>query len=200
MRILIKALIAVFMVASSQAQAMTVFACEPEWAALIKTLVPEATVRTATTHLQDPHHIEARPSLIARARSIRPIRRDSVMNGADDDGSGTVVLLEIAEKFASEKPKRSIIFISHQGEESGLLGSKWFTDHPTVPLTAIVAAHNMDMVGKGRVDQVDLLVGRKASQCRGADRDCAGAPSKGKASCHPHERHKCLPPDAVRKH
>lgn len=68
MRILIKALIAVFMVASSQAQAMTVFACEPEWAALVKTLVPEATVRTATTHLQDPHHIEARPSLIAQLR------------------------------------------------------------------------------------------------------------------------------------
>jgi Zn-dependent M28 family amino/carboxypeptidase len=93
-------------------------------------------------------------SLIARARSIREPRRDSIMNGADDDGSGTVVLLEIAEKFASEKPARSIIFVSHEGEESGLLGSKWFTDHPTVPLTSIVAAHNMDMLGKGRVDQV----------------------------------------------
>jgi hypothetical protein len=93
-------------------------------------------------------------SLIARARSIRPPRRDSIMNGADDDGSGTVVLLEIAEKFASEKPARSIIFVSHEGEESGLLGSKWFTDHPTVPLASIVAAHNMDMLGKGRVDQV----------------------------------------------
>jgi hypothetical protein len=95
-------------------------------------------------------------SLIARARSIRAPRRDSIMNGADDDGSGTVVLLEIAEKFASEKPARSIIFVSHEGEESGLLGSKWFTDHPTVPLTAIVAAHNMDMVGKGRADQVEF--------------------------------------------
>lgn len=93
-------------------------------------------------------------SLIARARSIRPPRRDSVMNGADDDGSGTVVLLEIAEKFASEKPARSVIFVSHQGEESGLLGSRWFVDHPTIPLDKIVAAHNMDMVGKGRVDYV----------------------------------------------
>jgi hypothetical protein len=93
-------------------------------------------------------------SLIARARSIRPPRRDSIMNGADDDGSGTVVMLEIAEKFASEKPARSIIFVSHEGEESGLLGSRWFTDHPTVPLNQIVAAHNMDMVAKGRVDQV----------------------------------------------
>jgi hypothetical protein len=101
---------------------------------------------------QDQQH--AIDSMIARARSIRPARRDSIMNGADDDGSGTVVLLEIAEKFASEKPARSIIFVSHEGEESGLLGSKWFTDHPTVPLTSIVAAHNMDMLGKGRVDQV----------------------------------------------
>jgi zinc/manganese transport system substrate-binding protein len=66
---LIKALIAILMVASSQAQAVTVFACEPEWAALTKTLLPEATLRTATTHLQDPHHIEARPSLIAQLRS-----------------------------------------------------------------------------------------------------------------------------------
>jgi hypothetical protein len=93
-------------------------------------------------------------SLIARARSIRAPRRDSIMNGADDDGSGTVVLLEIAERFATERPARSIIFISHEGEESGLLGSKWFTDHPTIPLGSIVAAHNMDMVGKGHADQV----------------------------------------------
>jgi hypothetical protein len=93
-------------------------------------------------------------SLIARARSIRPPRRDSIMNGADDDGSGTVVMLEIAEKFASERPARSIIFVSHNGEEGGLLGSRWFTDHPTVPLDKIVAAHNMDMVGKGRVEYV----------------------------------------------
>jgi len=93
-------------------------------------------------------------SIIARARSIRPPRKDSIMNGADDDGSGTVILLEIAEKFASEKPARSIIFVSHEGEESGLLGSKWFTDHPTIPLSSIVAAHNMDMEAKGRADQV----------------------------------------------
>ena len=93
-------------------------------------------------------------SLIRYARSIRPPRRDSVNNGADDDGSGTVVMLEIAEKFAKERPARSIIFISHQGEEQGLLGSRWFVDHPTIPLDSIVAAHNMDMVGKGRVTDV----------------------------------------------
>jgi Zn-dependent M28 family amino/carboxypeptidase len=93
-------------------------------------------------------------ALLAKARSVRAPRRDSIMNGADDDGSGTVVMLEVAERFAREKPARSILFISHQGEEGGLLGSRWFTDHPTVPLENIVAAHNMDMVGKGRAEQV----------------------------------------------
>jgi hypothetical protein len=100
---------------------------------------------------EQQHRID---SLIARARSIRGIKRDSVMNGADDDGSGTVAMLEIAERFAAEKPARSIIFISHEGEELGMYGSKWFVDHPTVPLTHVVAAHNIDMLGKGRVEQV----------------------------------------------
>ncbi len=93
-------------------------------------------------------------SLLAAARRVRPARLDSIFNGADDDGSGTVVLLEIAERFAIERPARSILFISHQGEEAGLLGSRWFVDHPTVDLTKVVAAHNMDMLGKGRADQV----------------------------------------------
>lgn len=93
-------------------------------------------------------------SLIAHARSIRPPRPDSIMNGADDDGSGTVILLEEAEKFASEHPARSIIFVSHTGEEGGLLGSKWFTDHPTIQLDSVAAAINMDMEAKGHVWQV----------------------------------------------
>ncbi|MGH7615748.1 MAG: M28 family peptidase [Gemmatimonadaceae bacterium] len=101
--------------------------------------------------VQQQHLID---SIIARARSIRPPRRDSIMNGADDDGSGTVILLEVAEKFVTEKPPRSIIFISHEGEEAGLLGSRWFTDHPTIPLDKIAAALNMDMEAKCHVEQV----------------------------------------------
>jgi Zn-dependent M28 family amino/carboxypeptidase len=91
-------------------------------------------------------------SLIAHARSIRPPRRDSIMNGADDDGSGTVALLEIAERFATARtrPARSLLFVSHTGEEKGLWGSEWFTDHPTVPRDSIVAQLNMDMVGRGK--------------------------------------------------
>ena len=78
-------------------------------------------------------------------------RLDSVNNGADDDGSGTVALLEIAQRFAaSPPPRRSMLFVSHTGEEQGLWGSQWFTDHPTVPLESIVAQLNMDMVGRGK--------------------------------------------------
>jgi len=108
-------------------------------------------------------------SLIARARSIRPARRDSIFNGADDDGAGTVVMLEIAEKLASERPARSIVFVSHQGEEGGLLGSRWFVEHPTIPLERVVAAHNMDMMGKGRPEYTKFG-GRNSLQILGSRR------------------------------
>jgi Peptidase family M28 len=84
-------------------------------------------------------------------RALRPARPDSIRNGADDDGSGSVALLEIAEALAAApvKPKRSILFVWHTGEEKGLLGSKWFTEHPTVPRAKIVAQLNIDMIGRG---------------------------------------------------
>ena len=90
-------------------------------------------------------------------RRIRPARPDSINNGADDDGSGTVTVLEIAEYFASlkVKPKRSIIFVWHTAEEKGLLGATWFTEHPTVPREQIVAQLNMDMVGRGGVNDIE---------------------------------------------
>jgi hypothetical protein len=83
--------------------------------------------------------------------AARPARPDSINNGADDDGSGTVTVLEVAEAFAKgrAKPKRSILFVWHTGEEKGLLGSRWFADHPTVPRDSIVAQINIDMVGRG---------------------------------------------------
>jgi hypothetical protein len=78
-------------------------------------------------------------------------RRDSIYNGADDDGSGSMSVLEIAEAFAKGpvKPKRSLLFAWHAGEELGMWGSEYFTDHPTVPRDSIVAQLNMDMVGRG---------------------------------------------------
>jgi hypothetical protein len=84
-------------------------------------------------------------------RKIRPPRMDSIYNGADDDGSGSVALLEVAERFAAQTPpKRSVLFVWHTAEEAGLLGSMYFVDHPTVPRANIVAQINMDMVGRGR--------------------------------------------------
>jgi hypothetical protein len=85
-------------------------------------------------------------------RKLRPARPDSIHNGADDDGSGSMALLEIAEALArgTEKPRRSVLFVWHTGEEKGLLGSRYFTDNPTVPRDSIVAQINIDMIGRGR--------------------------------------------------
>lgn len=90
-------------------------------------------------------------ALLADWRKTHPTRMDSIYNGADDDGSGSVSVLEIAEYMSSlkVKPKRSMLFVWHVGEEKGLWGSEWFTDHPTVPRDSIVAQLNMDMVGRG---------------------------------------------------
>jgi hypothetical protein len=84
-------------------------------------------------------------------RRAHATRSDSIYNGADDDGSGTTTVLEIAEAFANAKtkPKRSLLFVWHTAEELGLLGSSYFTDHPTVPRDSIVAQLNIDMVGRG---------------------------------------------------
>ena len=86
-----------------------------------------------------------------RAAHPNSQRADSISNGADDDGSGSVSVLEIAQKMASLKPapKRSILFVWHVGEEKGLFGSAYYTEHPTVPRDSIVAQLNMDMVGRG---------------------------------------------------
>lgn len=72
-----------------------------------------------------------------------------IHNGADDNASGTSGVIEIARLFASgPKPKRSVLFIAFTGEEAGLHGSKYFVDHPTVPLEKTVAMLNLDMVGR----------------------------------------------------
>jgi hypothetical protein len=94
--------------------------------------------------------------LLDSLRRVIPPRPDSIMNGADDDGSGSVGLLEIAESLARgpERPKRSILFVWHTGEELGLIGSDWFTRHPTVPRDSIVAQLNIDMIGRGEPDDI----------------------------------------------
>lgn len=84
---------------------------------------------------------------------VRPAargQRDSVFNGADDDASGSMALLELAAHFqASARPRRSLLFVWHTGEELDLDGSRWFVEHPTVPLDRIVTQVNVDMIGRG---------------------------------------------------
>lgn len=89
----------------------------------------------------------------------RPVNGDSIYNGADDNGSGTSALLEIAEALADlpENPRRSIVFLHVSGEEHGLLGSRWYSDHPTVPAQQIVANINVDMIGRNAADSIVVI-------------------------------------------
>ncbi|MDQ3996840.1 MAG: M28 family peptidase [Gemmatimonadota bacterium] len=84
-------------------------------------------------------------------RERRPARLDSIRNGADDDGSGSMALLEVAEAVAGAPtaPRRSLLFVWHTAEEKGLLGARHFTENPTVPRDSIVAQINIDMIGRG---------------------------------------------------
>ncbi|MGI8567176.1 MAG: M28 family peptidase, partial [Pyrinomonadaceae bacterium] len=79
------------------------------------------------------------------------VNGDSIYNGADDDGSGTVAVLALAEALArAPRPRRSILFVWHSGEEKGLKGSEYFVEYPTVPLNTIVAQFNIDMIGRSK--------------------------------------------------
>ena len=75
---------------------------------------------------------------------------DKIWNGADDDGSGTVAVLSIAEALAQSKvrPKRSVLFVWHAGEEKGLWGAEYFNKFPTVDVKNVVAQLNIDMIGR----------------------------------------------------
>ena len=109
-----------------------------------------ADARVAGPTVPTPEQSRQIRNTLDSLRRIRAPRRDSIFNGADDDGSGSVALLEIAESFSQgQRPRRSIMIVWHTAEESGLLGSAWFTDHTTVPHDSIVAQLNMDMVGRG---------------------------------------------------
>ncbi|MDQ3349018.1 MAG: M28 family peptidase [Acidobacteriota bacterium] len=82
-----------------------------------------------------------------------PRAGDIINNGADDDGSGTVALMALARAYAEgPRPKRSLLFVWHSGEEAGLHGSRYYADFPIVPLERISAQLNIDMIGRNRCD------------------------------------------------
>jgi peptidase M28-like protein len=89
---------------------------------------------------------------------------DSICNGADDDASGTAAVIENAEAFSQldPRPARSLVFMTVSGEEKGLWGSEYFTAHPTVPLSAVVADLNTDMVGRNWKDTI-AAIGKEQS-------------------------------------
>jgi Zn-dependent M28 family amino/carboxypeptidase len=94
-----------------------------------------------------------------------PMNGDSIYNGADDNASGTAALLEVARVLSMlpERPRRSVAFLWVSGEEKGLLGSRWFSDHPTIPLERIVANINVDMIaGDNHRDSV-VVIGKNYS-------------------------------------
>jgi hypothetical protein len=95
---------------------------------------------------------------------ITPGARDSINNGADDNASGTAGVIELAEAFSrpGARPKRSIVFLTVSGEEKGLWGSRWFSEHPTVPLDRIVADINLDMLGRNWKDSI-VAIGKEHS-------------------------------------
>lgn len=91
------------------------------------------------------------PGGAGRAASLKGDTSDNIWNGADDDGSGTVALLALAETLAKNPPpKRSVLFVWHCAEEKGLWGSQYFVENPTVPLAQIVTQINLDMIGRSK--------------------------------------------------
>jgi hypothetical protein len=95
---------------------------------------------------------------------VTPGGADSVNNGADDDASGTTGVIELAEAFSrpDARPRRSIIFLTVSGEEKGLWGSRYFSEHPPVPVDRIVADFNIDMIGRNWRDTI-VAIGREHS-------------------------------------
>lgn len=89
---------------------------------------------------------------VAGVGQCRALNGDTICNGADDDGSGTTAVLAMAEAIshARQKPKRSVLFVWHCGEEKGLWGSQYFTSFPTIPLDHVVTQLNIDMIGRSK--------------------------------------------------
>jgi hypothetical protein len=103
---------------------------------------------------------------------VAPVNGDSIVNGADDDGSGVTAILEMARTFAKgSPPRRTIVFMATTGEEQGILGTQWYVAHPKFPLSKMVAEMEIEMAGRP-----DSLVGGSGKLwMTGYDRSTMGA-------------------------
>jgi len=111
---------------------------------------------------------------------------DSIFNGADDNASGTVALLEAARAFARlpRAPARSIVFLAVSGEERGLKGSFYWVQHPTMPIDRVVADLNLDMVGRNAPDTLGVM---------GQEFSSLGPVARGVVAAHPELGFRGLP-------
>jgi Zn-dependent M28 family amino/carboxypeptidase len=102
---------------------------------------------------------------LGQGGGLNPRLWGQIHNGADDNASGTAAMLEIAESFAlgKERPRRSLLFLAFSGEEKGLLGSMAFVRKPLFPLARVVAMVNLDMVGRYRPGQLDIVAAETGS-------------------------------------
>ncbi len=93
-----------------------------------------------------------------RCRPSPALPADSVCNGADDDASGTVGVIELARAFTTLRPRpaRTLVFAAFTAEELGLFGARWYVDHPVVPLDRTAAVINLDMIARNPRDTVGL--------------------------------------------
>jgi hypothetical protein len=104
-------------------------------------------------------HMDHVGTASAQNPQCRPVEGDNICNGADDDASGTIGVVELAEAYSKPgaRPKRSLIFVTVSGEEQGLDGSEWFANHPPVPMAQVVANINMDMIGRNWKDTISVI-------------------------------------------
>jgi Zn-dependent M28 family amino/carboxypeptidase len=93
--------------------------------------------------------------VVGGGQGCAAIGADSICNGADDDASGTTGVVELAEAFSrlTPRPRRTLVFMTVSGEERGLWGSTWYSEHPEFPLAQTAADLNMDMIGRYYNDQ-----------------------------------------------
>ena len=110
--------------------------------------------------------------------ALDPDSTGAVHNGADDNGSGTVALLEIARRLAAARPARTIVFVAFSGEELGVLGSAYYAKNPTpFPMDSVYAMVNLDMVGRLREGKLLALGAETASELRALLDSLNGGPT-----------------------
>jgi hypothetical protein len=97
--------------------------------------------------------------VVGGGQGCAAIGADSICNGADDDGSGTIGVVELARAFTAltPRPRRSLVFVTVSGEERGLWGSEWYVAHPAQPLAQHVADLNLDMISRNWRDSIAVL-------------------------------------------